>query len=136
MIYDTSDKFQEDRAKEYFEKLLLGKKIIEVKEKRLQRTCQQNRYLHLLIGIFAMETGYTIEEAKLIYKRLNKEIYVYKKKGERFIKSSADLDTLEMTKSIDRLRMHCNELDIYLPYPHEQEALIQAEIAINNNQYL
>jgi len=136
MIYDLSQKVNIDRALMQFESLARNKKIINIVEVKPRRSYSQNRYLHLMLGFFAMETGYTIEEAKQIYKRLNGEIYRYKKGKEFFLKSSADLDTKEMAQSVDKFRDYCvQEAGFYIPEPNEKEKLQALEYELKNRGY-
>jgi len=138
MIYDTSNHFETQKAITRFEFLCENKKTIEIIDKKLKRTYKQNRYLHLLIGLFSLELGYTLNEGKLIYKKLSPTIYIYEKKGQRFLRSSADLKTDEMTTSIEKFRNYSSsELGVYLPSPDEVNFLNQIETQIkNNNHYL
>lgn len=117
--------------------------VVELTEKTL-RTPKQNNYLHLLLGVIAMEVGVTIKIAKEEYfKRLiNADLFVrkstYKFIGEReTIRSSAELTTEEMNMAIDRLRRWASENGIYLPSPEDTERLRDIEIEIGRmRQYL
>ena len=64
MIYDTSDTFQREQFKVKAE--LLAKKgvVVELKERKPQRTQSQNKYLHVALGFFAFEIGETLEIVK------------------------------------------------------------------------
>ena len=136
MIYDTSNDFDKQRAKESFKFLCDNNKTIEMNDKRKARTYKQNRYLHLIIGLFSLELGYTLSEGKLIYKKLSPTIYIYEKIGQRFLRSSAELKTDEMTISIEKFRNYSSsELGVYLPSPDEVNFLNQIESQIKNNQH-
>ena len=105
---------------------------IELSEKKAKRSLSQNRYLHLLLGYFASQTGNTLEWVKQqYYKKLcNPDLFI----GERedlflgrvkYVRSSSDLRTDEMNLSIERFRnWSAAEAGIYLP-----EATSEAEIA-------
>jgi hypothetical protein len=132
MKYDLSDSKQAADATLYLIELTkLGKKC-EIKPISPRRSLNQNAYLHLLLGAFGAHFGYTLDEAKLIYKRdLNPDIYVYNKelrgKTKQFIRSSADLTVEEMTKSIDRLREWSAKGGYDLPLATDQEWLMQLD---------
>ena len=64
MIYQTENALQRHRAIDKFKKLLEKQATIEIIEKKPKRTYKQNRYLHLILGFFSLETGYTLEETK------------------------------------------------------------------------
>ena len=107
---------------------------IEIKVIHKSRTLRQNSYLHLLLGFFGLEFGYTIEEAKQLYKRLNKDIYFYEKNNEKFIRSTADLDTKEMTLSIDIFRTYSAGVGLYLPQPDDTAFLNYVHNKIEKNK--
>lgn len=111
MVYDLSKELDKKRAAERFQFLLNKGVKIELTERKKKRTIQQNAYLHALIGYFAIETGNTMEWVKQKYFKLlcNKELFVREKEDEflghvKYSRSSADLDTGEMTLAIERFR--------------------------------
>ena len=124
MIFNLSNREEVKKAQEYLNGIIrLGKKV-EIKRKSEARTLPQNSYLHLVLGYYGTETGYTLEEAKTKYKRLNSDIYVYEKRGEKFLRSSADLTKEEMQKSIDRFIQVVEETEgIPLPRADNQDFL-------------
>jgi hypothetical protein len=140
MLYDLNNKFQLMQAETYFEKLKESACVIELK-KKVNRTLSQNRYLHLIISWFAVETGYTLEDVKREYfkKLCNPEIFLKEQKGILgeiiSIRSSADLDSKEMTTAIERFRnWSAKEAGIYLPDANEDEWLKQIEIEISKHE--
>ena len=92
MIYDLSNNEDKNRASFKFYQLVEGGKVIVLNEKRKKRSISQNRYLHVAITIFAIEVGYTIEEAKTVLKR-ECSFMVYEKEGMLFLKRTRDLNT-------------------------------------------
>lgn len=109
--------------------------IVEVKRKHRHRSDSQNRYLHVCLGYFASEFGYSLEEVKQdIFKRkLNKDIFQIErinKRGQKVkrLRSSSSLDTLEMTTAIERFRNWSSAIaGLYIPGPNETEALFEAQ---------
>ena len=72
-IYDTANALDRARVEKRFATLLQSGKVIEVTEFKPKRTSPQNRYLHLVLGLFAMEIGHSVEFVKQEYfKRLCK----------------------------------------------------------------
>ena len=137
MIYNPSNEFELQKAKKRFDWLISKNKKFELKEVRKRRTFKQNRYLHLILGLFSVELGYTLEESKIIYKRLNPEIYKYTKNDQVFLRSSAKLNTKELSITIDKFRNYSNsELGIYLPEANETAYLneLEEELKKYNNQ--
>lgn len=142
MLYNLSNPYEVDRCREYLNTLCGKQSIVEVKEKKRSRSLNQNSYLHVILSYFACEYGCTTEEAKLdFYKRTcNKEIFVKKivnKFGREVetVRSSADLDTGEMTTSIERFRNWASATaGIYIPSPYEHEFLIHCQQVIEQNK--
>lgn len=141
MIYNTSNLVERQKAITRIKKLLDNRAIVEIVEKKPTRTIKQNRYLHLILGFFASETGYTLEEVKQeIFKKIvNPALFYEGEIGELVSiqrwRSTADLDTLEMTQAIEKFRDYSSaEAGIYLPSPDEKDFLLQIEIELKNNQ--
>lgn len=128
MLYNANNELDKLKATERLKWLISNGKTFELTEKKRKRSYKQNRYLHLLLAAFGLETGYTLNESKLIYKKVSIDLYKYEKNGQPFLKSSADLNTQEMTTSIERFRNYSNtECGLYLPSPDEVDYLNQIE---------
>ena len=142
MIFNLNNPYEIDKFKEYVNKLYEQRAIVEVKKKLPNRSLAQNSYLHLILSWFACETGYSLEEVKLDYfkKTCNCDLFVRKKinkKGNEvtYVRSSSDLDTLEMTTAIDRFRNYASaQAGIYLPSPNESQFLTYIEQEIERNK--
>lgn len=134
MKYRLSDKIDLKAARGRINYLAKKGALVEVIEVKRNRTLSQNSYLHLLLGAFGLHFGYTIEEAKLIYKQISSDIYYYKKKGRTFIRSSADLNTEEMAKTIDKFMLKSAEAGYELPLATNQEWLRQIENEIERSR--
>jgi len=121
MIYDMSTEFGRRKAQEYLAKLSTAEKgMVEIKQKRKTRSNPQNRLFYAYVSELANYTGFTIEEMKSIIKRENG--LVYERNGERFLKSSAGLDTSEFAKFIDRVQSWAaRKIGYTLPDPEEYE---------------
>lgn len=135
MIFNLDNNFERQKFKEYCNQQYQKKGIVEVKRKHRQRSTSQNSYLHVLLGYFASEFGYSMEEVKyeLFKKKVNPDIFKVErvnKRGQKItaIRSSRDLDTAEMTTAIERFRNWSSAVaGLYLPAPNEQDALIYAQ---------
>lgn len=119
--------------------------IVELTEKKPRWSNQQNAYLHVILGYFAMETGNTLEWVKQQYfkKLVNADIFIREQEDKwlgriKVLRSSADLDSAEMTTAIDRFRnWSSSEAGIYLPSANEEDMLSLMEIEISRyKQYL
>ena len=141
-IYDTSNALDRARVEKRFSALLQSGKVIEVTEFKPKRTNPQNRYLHLILGEFAMQTGHSVEFVKKQYfKRLcNADLFVAKVidkfAGEvEVVRSSKDLNSAEMTTAIERFRNWASEEGgVYLPAPHEEDFLKAIEQELNKQR--
>jgi hypothetical protein len=71
--------------------------------KKQKRTVTQNRYLHALLKLLAVEMGLTLAETKQELKGAC-HFMMYVKNESRYLKSTADLDSNEMGRFIDWLR--------------------------------
>lgn len=140
MQYDLSKPLDKERFKARCNTLYKKGCVVEMTE-RTFRTGQQNSYLHLLIGVVAMETGVTLDYAKREYFKIlvNREIFVRKitdsLAGEiEIVRSSAELTTEEMTMAIDRFKRWGAENGIYLPNPEDRELLHDIEVEMGRNK--
>ncbi|MEG2370566.1 MAG: recombination protein NinB [Alistipes sp.] len=135
MVYDLDTVLDRERFKKRVNALFERRKIVECSERKPKRSNDQNSYLHAILGEFAMQTGYTLEHVKVEYfKKLCNPTLFIRKKTDRFVgaveelRSSADLDTGEMSDAIARFRNWSSaEAEIYLPEPHEEEYLQSIE---------
>src|SRR4051812_16007102 len=116
MKFNLANKTEKSQAFTYFLTLANKKALVEVKKISPKRSLSQNNYLHLLLGAFGQHFGYTLEEAKTIYKRdVNPGIYVYDKNGSKFLRSSAELSKEEMAKTVDKFMEWSKEQGYELP---------------------
>lgn len=136
MLYNLKKPTDKQRAERRFSELMEEETVIYL-TKKVKRSTSQNSYLHLILGWFALETGYTPDEAKQIYKHHTSGIYGYEKDGVTFMRSSADLTTTEMTFSIEIFRNWSSKVaNIYLPEPSDLIFLQEIEIEISRNKYI
>lgn len=143
MQYNLETRMDRERFVTRAKALMAKGAVIELTEKAF-RSPNQNRYLHLLIGVVAMETGNSIEDVKVCYfKRLvNPDIFCIKKTDRLgntidVMRSSADLSQEEMSMAIDRFKKWGAENGIYLPAPEDAQLLRDIEIELGRQrQYL
>lgn len=140
MKYNLNNPIDQQRYKERADSLLEKKCIVELREIKPNRSLSQNRYLHLLIGWFAVEYGETMDYVKqeIFKKVVNKELFLTvfqnRKTGKvrEDYKSTASLDSRELTLAIERFRnWSSKESGIYLPQANETEYLAQVEIEMD-----
>lgn len=141
MLYDLSNPLQNESFKVKAEALSKKGCIVELTEKKPQRTASQNRYLHSILAYFALEVGETSEYVKRHYFKIlcNRDLFIReiddKYLGKiKVLRSSADLDTGEMTTAIDRYRNWCSTQGCYIPSPDEHLMVQQMEIEISRNR--
>lgn len=146
MLYDLRNPLQKEQIKARFSVLLdKSDSIVELTEKKPKRSDQQNKYLHLILGYFAVETGDTLEWVKQQYfkKLVNGEIFIREREDKymgkiKVLRSSAELDSAEMTTAIERFRNWASsEVGIYLPSANEDEMLSLMMVEVERHkQYI
>ncbi len=144
MLYNLSNRIDAEKFKTRVNALFKNKKVVELKEKKPQRSLNQNNYLHLILAHFACEYGERLEWVKQRYYKelVNPEIFKVEKHdkliGRTFeLRSSSTLTTEEMSLSIERFKNWSSEQGILLPDAEDKEFLlhIQQQIEIHK-QYL
>lgn len=125
-------------------KLAESGKIVELAEKKPKRTLSQNNFLWLCLSYWGCQTGYTKEEAETIYKNVNRELYYIHKVIAgveiEYIRHTYELDTAEMTTSIEKWRNWAAMNDacpVYIPSPEDYQLIQQMEVEISkNNEFI
>ena len=142
MIYDTSNPLDKANFLLRAKKLAESGKVIELTEKKPRRSLPQNKYLHVLLAYFGTQTGNTLEWVKQQYykKLVNPDLFIREKEDKylgkiKVLRSSADLDTAEMSLSIERFRnWAAQEAGIYIASADEAILIQQMEIEIERNK--
>ena len=142
MIYDTSNPLDKANFLLRAKKLAESGKIIEMSEKKPRRSLPQNKYLHVILAYFGTQTGNTLEWVKQQYykKLVNPDLFIREKEDKylgriKVLRSSAELDTAEMSLSIDRFRnWSAQEAGIYIPSADESILIQQMEIEIERSK--
>ena len=143
MTYNLANEFQRKAFLARCEDCLDKSAVVELTTKTF-RSRNQNSYLHLLIGVVAIDTGNTLAFTKEQYfKRLvNPDLFIqevtdlYAGKVE-IVRSTTDLTMGEMSMAIDRFKKWGAENGIYLPNPGDESLLREIEIEMaRNKQYL
>lgn len=139
MIYDLSNDLQAKTFKTRCNALYKKRCVVELTEKKPQRTLNQNSYLHAALGYFGSQIGYTLEEVKDWYfkEAANAELFVRQRKdrltGEwrKTLRSSSELTVDEMTTAIERFRnWSADKAGIYIPSPDEHRLVAQMELEV------
>lgn len=132
MKYDLNNPIDVKKCDVRYQLLKNGHKRIELTEIRGKRTIRQNSYLHVVISLFAIDTGHTLDEAKTLLKRMS-NLY-YEKNGVKFLKKTSQMDTKELTDFIDFIREKAALNGCYIPTAEEyltQQFNIDQEILIH-----
>lgn len=127
MIYNLKNPSEVIDFENRVDDLIEQRAVVDLTKKNPNRSLSQNAYLHVILGFFASELGYTLEEVKQgIFKQIcNKETFVRNievcGKPIEYLRSSKDLDSQEMTTAIERFRNWSSlEAGIYLPSADEK----------------
>lgn len=142
MIYNTSNPLDKANFLLRAKKLAESGKVIELTEKKPRRSLPQNKYLHVILAYFGAQTGNTLEWVKQQYykKLVNPDLFIREKEDKylgriKVLRSSADLDTAEMSLSIERFRnWAAQETGIYIPSADEAILIQQMEIEIERSK--
>ena len=134
MLYDLTSEMQRKSFLSRIDNLIEKGAVVEMTEKAF-RSPNQNKYLHLLIGVVAIETGNTLEDAKTYYfkKVVNLDlfqVYVKDNMGNTIdrLRSTAELTKEEMSIAIDRFKRWGAENGIYMPNPEDIHLLKEIEV--------
>ena len=134
MVYDLSSEFQRKAFLARMDNLMEKGAVVELTEKAF-RSPNQNRYLHLLIGVVAIETGNTLEDAKKWYfkETCNPDLFHVQHRDKMgncidHIRSTAELTKEEMSTAIDRFKRWGAENGIYMPNPEDIHLLKEIEV--------
>lgn len=140
MQYDLTSDFQRKAFLSKADMLLERGAVVELTEKTF-RSKNQNNYLHLLIGVVAMETGNTLADVKEWYfKRLcNRDLFITTRADKyagqvEVVRSSADLTKEEMSIAIDRFKRWGSQNGIYMPNPGDESLLREIAIEMGRNK--
>lgn len=135
MKFNTDNEAEAEEAFDRLSQLVGQHAIVEVTKISPRRSLNQNSYLHLIIAAFGNHFGYTAEEAKIVYKYINVDLYRYKRKELTFWRSSADLTKEDMATSIDRFRAASARQGYDLPLAIDQEWLRRIENDVERAKY-
>lgn len=134
MVYDLSSDFQRKAFLARVDNLMEKDAVVELTEKAF-RSPNQNKYLHLLIGVVAIETGNTLEDAKKWYfkETCNPDLFHVQHRDKMgncidHIRSTAELTKEEMSMAIDRFKRWGAENGIYMPNSEDIHLLKEIEI--------
>ena len=142
MIYNTSNPLDKANFLLRAKKLAERGVIVDLTEKKPRRSLPQNKYLHVILAYFGAQTGNTLEWVKQQYykKLVNLDLFIREKEDKylgriKVLRSSADLDTAEMSLSIERFRnWAAQEAGIYIPSADEAILIQQREREIERNK--
>ena len=134
MTYDLSNIRQLDQF--HYRTLNLIEKGAKVELRELTgRSKAQNSYLHLVLGVVAMDTGNTLAFTKDVYfkKLVNPDVFCVMKDDRimgkvQVLRSSRDLTIEEMSMCIDRFKRWAADNGIYIPEPEDAERLKDIEL--------
>lgn len=135
MRYDLKSADEFDEAIRFVNHSFSADKMIEIKVVRPTRSLKANAYYHLLLQICGSEWGYSLAEMKIIHKRdISPSVFIYWKNEKAFTKSSADLNSKELSDAIEQLKKYSAEQGLVLPEPTDEDAMRHWEKQIQTNE--
>lgn len=97
--------------------------------------------MHCILAYFGLEVGEDMEYVKKNYFKIlcNKEIFIREVEDKylgkiKVLRSSADLDTEEMTRAVERFRNWAASEGVYIPSPDEHRLVQLMEIEVSRNK--
>lgn len=144
MKFNLQNPYEIQGFKDYVNKLFSQRCVVEVKKINPARTLAQNSYLHLILAYFGSQYGCSLEEAKLDYfkRECNKDLFERERENKagkvvKYLRSSSELTTSEMSLAIDRFRNWSSFNGIYLPDASEHNFILHAQQEIEKvNEFL
>ena len=141
MTYDLSQPLDRQSFKVRANRLYSKGVVVELTEIS-KKTSRQNRYLHLILGWFALENGVSLDYVKTHYfkKLCNPDIFIIRVPDQYMgevvtMRSCSGLSKEEMSVCIDRFRNWAAlEGGIYLPSPEEDDMLSEIDIQLRKNR--
>ena len=118
MLLDLSIPEDLKKAELYFKTMVISKFKIELRRILPCRSLSINKYLHVCIDLYAIEFGYTAEEAKTDLKRRCK-FMIYEKHGTKFLKESKKLNNKECSEFVEWIRNYSSQNGLYIPDAEE-----------------
>lgn len=141
MLYDLSNPLQNESFKVKAEALSKKGVIVELTEKKPQRSNQANKYLHVILAYFGLQVGETMEYVKKNYYKIlcNKDTFIREVDDKylgkmKVLRSSADLDSEEFSLTITRFRNWAASEGVYIPSPDEHRLVQLMEIEVSRNK--
>lgn len=136
MVYDLKDVSDIGKFLASVRRLVGVGACVELTEKR-HMALNQNKYLHIVLGVVAIAYGETVEDVKEYYfKRLvNPQIFIrdkiLKATGEEIqcVRSTRDLTVEELSTALDRFIMWASQEGIYIP-PPDDERIPKIEVQV------
>jgi len=137
MKYDLSNDVGVEKFKLRAKFLIEKQSQVDLTQTRKARSISQNAYLHVVISLYSIEYGYTLDEGKTLLKRMC-DFMIYEKEGHKFLKQTSKMDSKELTEFVEWIRNHSSNEGLYIPSSEEyleNKFLIDSEID-NHKSYL
>ena len=99
MLINPQDKESLKKGVEYFNKLIKGNTLFIIERKFKPKSVKNNAYLHVCITLYAIEFGYTLQEAKTQLKR-QCGFMIYKKNNTLFLKTVSKLNDSKISNNL------------------------------------
>lgn len=117
-MINPNNELELKKANAYYKKLVDSKSKFELRKIIPKRSISLNSYLHVCISIYAIEYGYTLEEAKTYLKRIC-PFMVYEKNGQKFLKETSKMNNLECSDFVEWIRNYSAQNGLYIPEAEE-----------------
>ena len=119
-VYNLKSEIDRKAFNQRILSLLESGDVVRLERVPSPRTTNQNRYYWALIKIISDSTGFSRDEAHAVCKRESGLVYTKSaSKKHKFLRSTADLNTKEMSEYIDKVREIGSNIGCYMPSADE-----------------
>ena len=123
MLLNLHSPIDRNKATAYLTKLIDQGAKVELRKIQKPRSMSQNKYMHVVITLFGIHHGYSIDEAKTFLKRRYDKshtgTFAYYKDDEVYYRSTSGMDTKEVTDWIEWIRHLSGSNGHYIPTSEE-----------------
>lgn len=114
MKYDLSNSLELKKYETRSDELKKTGSKVDFTKIGQNRTVKINKYLHVCINLYAIEFGYTSNEAKTDLKRYC-SFMTYEKNGQKYLVETSKQTNEECSKFIEWIRNYASNQGLYIP---------------------
>lgn len=121
MKYDLSNSLELRKYETRSDELKKAGSKVDFTKTGENRTVKINKYLHVCINLYAIEFGYTSNEAKTDLKRYC-PFMIYEKNGKKYLVETSKQTNEECSKFVEWIRNYASNQGLYIPDADEYKS--------------